>query len=84
MTGHQLLLIIALYPVGNYMFKVNNRNTRANCEICSKLIVNFEQVNADWVNFPISTKTPIFQFFFERLIFKSRVKIDMFFQRAVS
>ena len=44
------------------MFKVNNRNTRTRCEICSKLtiktpeerpcsnvsIVNFEQVNADW------------------------------------
>ena len=45
-------------PVGIYMFKVNNRNTRKRCEICSKLtiktpfssvsIVNFEQVNADW------------------------------------
>ena len=23
---------------GNYMFKVNNRNTRTRCEICSKLI----------------------------------------------
>ena len=26
-----------IFPVGNYMFKVNNRNTRARCEICSKL-----------------------------------------------
>ena len=44
----------------NYMFKVNNRNTKARCEICSKLtlntpecvssvyIVNFEQINAGW------------------------------------
>ena len=24
-------------PVGIYLFKVNNRNTRARCEICSKL-----------------------------------------------
>ena len=44
----------------NYMFKVNNINTRTRCEICSKLtirtyftpcssvsIVNFEQVNTD-------------------------------------
>ena len=23
-------------PAGNYMFKVNNRNTRTRCEICSK------------------------------------------------
>ena len=51
-------------PASNYMFKVNNRNTRSRCEICSKLtiktagqrqwrtsgafIVNFEQANADW------------------------------------
>ena len=28
------------YPAGNYMFKVNNRNTRKRCEICSKLTIN--------------------------------------------
>ena len=27
------------YPVGNYMFEVNNENTRTRCEICSKLII---------------------------------------------
>ena len=27
------------YPAGNYMFRVNNRNTRTMCEICSKLII---------------------------------------------
>ena len=27
------------YPAGNYMFKVNNRNTKAKCEICSKLTI---------------------------------------------
>ena len=26
-------------PAGNYMFKVKNRNTRARCEICSKLTI---------------------------------------------
>ena len=26
-------------PVGNYIFKVNNRNTRIRCEICSKLTI---------------------------------------------
>ena len=26
-------------PAGNYIFKVNNRNTRTRCEICSKLTV---------------------------------------------
>ena len=28
------------YPAGNYMFKVNNKNTRIGCEICSKLTLN--------------------------------------------
>ena len=27
------------YPAGIYMIKVNNRNTRARCEVCSKLTV---------------------------------------------
>ena len=42
-------------PAGNYMFKVNNRNSRTRCEISLKLttcssvsIVDFEQVNAGW------------------------------------
>ena len=26
-------------PAGNYMFKVNNRNTRTRCEICSNLTI---------------------------------------------
>ena len=26
-------------PAGNYMFKVNNRNTRTRYEICSKLTI---------------------------------------------
>ena len=28
-----------LYPGSNYMFKVNNRNTRTKFEICSKLTI---------------------------------------------
>ena len=28
-----------IYPAVNYMFKVNNRNTRTVCEICSKLTI---------------------------------------------
>ena len=52
-------------PAGNYMFKVNNRNSRTRCEICSKLTkkiaerrqavncqaVNSEKVNAGWEKF---------------------------------
>ena len=30
-------LIKRHYPAGIYLFKVNNRNTRTRCEICSKL-----------------------------------------------
>ena len=26
-------------PSGNYMLKINNRNTRTRCEICSKLTI---------------------------------------------
>ena len=51
--------ILFPFPAGNYMFKVNNRNTRTRCEICSKLtikkndawrhsgifIVNFEHIS---------------------------------------
>ena len=28
-----------LNPAGNYMFKVNNRNSRTRCETCSKLTI---------------------------------------------
>ena len=39
-------------PAGNYMFKVNNRNTRTSCEICSKLTIKFtNKVNI--VNFEL-------------------------------
>ena len=27
------------YPAGNYMFKINNRNTRTRSEICLKLTI---------------------------------------------
>ena len=40
------------FPVGVYLFKVNNRNTRTRCEICSKLTVKTperRQANSDWV-----------------------------------
>ena len=28
-----------LSPAGNYMFKLNNKNARTRCEICSKLTI---------------------------------------------
>ena len=30
-------------PVGNYMFKVSNRNTRTRCEICSELTIKITE-----------------------------------------
>ena len=30
---------VKIIPARNYMFKVNNRNTRTRCEICSKLTI---------------------------------------------
>ena len=49
----------SIIPVGIYLLKLNNRNTRTRCEICSKLtmelipcssvsIVNFENLIAGW------------------------------------
>ena len=30
---------VKVYPAGIYLLKVNNRNTRTRCEICSKLTI---------------------------------------------
>ena len=30
-------------PIGKYMFRVNNRNIRARCEICSKLAIKIPE-----------------------------------------
>ena len=62
-----MFLTVFHYPVDIYLLKVNNRNTRTRCEICSKLtiktserrqwrvsIVNFELVIADWVHFGVT------------------------------
>ena len=49
----RLLLYQVSTPVGIYLLKVNNRNTRARCEICSKLTIKTPErchwrVNTDW------------------------------------
>ena len=53
-----LILTPTQYPVGSYMFKVNNRKTRSRCEIYSKLTIKtpenvFQQVDAGFfgINF---------------------------------
>ena len=35
-----LSMLCIPFPAGTYMFKVNNRNTRTRCEICSELTIN--------------------------------------------
>ena len=35
----------SIYPVGNYMFKVNSRNSKTNCEIYSELTINTSEQN---------------------------------------
>ena len=40
-TGNGVHVI--LYPSGIYLLKVNNKNTRARCEICSKLTIKIPE-----------------------------------------
>ena len=44
-TAFNLASNFTFNPACNYMFKVNNRNNRTRCEICSGVvIVNFEHI----------------------------------------
>ena len=43
----------AEFPVGNYMFKINNRNTRTRCQICSVTIKDTKT----WRRFGVFTVT---------------------------
>ena len=55
-------------PAGNYMFRVNNRNTRTRCEIGSKLAIQIperHQVNAGWARILSSPLTLCLQFAFQ-------------------
>ena len=69
--SRKLLLCVNHAPAGIYLLKVNNRNTRTRCEICSKLtlmtperhqwrrsgvfIVNFEHISHLAVMFLLKT-----------------------------
>ena len=37
------------FPAGNYMFKVNNKNTRTRCETCSKLTIKTPEQGVKYV-----------------------------------
>ena len=57
------------YPSNNYLFKVNNGNTRKTCEIGSErgqnevivFIVEFEQAIVSWVNLNVYSSWLEFQ-----------------------
>ena len=34
-----MFVVEKIYPLNNHMFKIDIENTRARCEICSKLII---------------------------------------------
>ena len=40
------------FPAGSYMFYVNNRNTRAMCEICSKVTIKKPE-RRQWLRFGV-------------------------------
>ena len=42
---NQISGFVLLIPTGNYMLKVNKRNTRTRCEICSKLTTKTPELN---------------------------------------
>ena len=44
----------AVFPAGNYMFKINSRNTRTSFEICSKLTIKIPQ-RRQWRRYGIFT-----------------------------
>ena len=39
-------VFLSIIPAGNYAFKVNNRNTKTRCEICSKLTIKTPEPSA--------------------------------------
>ena len=48
---HTVKLHVALFSPGNYMFKVNNRNTRTKSEICSKLTIKTLDMASFWCRY---------------------------------
>ena len=44
-----------VFPAGIYLLKVNNRNTRTGCEICSKLTIKTPERRHHWTPFTYYT-----------------------------
>ena len=56
------------FPAGNYMFKVNNRNTRTRCEICTKLTIKRpeqRQAISDHIIIPVNFEDVKFCYLFK-------------------
>ena len=69
-------------PAGNYMFQVNNRNTRLRCEICSKLTIKIpERRYTGWDISPDGV-TVLHVFFACRQTTRKGKKISQIFHRV--
>ena len=73
--------LLAKDPANIYLFKVNNKNTRKRCEICSKLTIK-TPVNVSWgVYFNIFTKEYILIYQSSNKIFNRMMTLPQLFYR---
>ena len=70
-NSFEWLLVNLVNKVGIYLFKVNNRNTRVRCEICSKLIIKTKE-QRQW------RPSSVFAISFEHILHRSSVFIVNF------
>ena len=56
-----------IIPVGIYMFKVNNRNARTRCQICSKLTIKTSE-RRHWRRFGVFTVKACVRYFFIKFL----------------
>ena len=74
-------IIIIITPTNIYLFKLNNRNTRKRCEICSKLTIK-TTANVSWgVYFNIFTKEYILIYQSSNKIFNRMMTLPQLFYR---
>ena len=72
-NSFEWLLLNLVNKVDIYLFKVNNRNTRVRCEICSKLIIKIKE-QRQW------RPSSVFVIRFEHILHRSSVFIVNFEQ----
>ena len=71
-----ICVLSGCYPAGDYMVKVNNRNTRTRCEICSKLTIK----TPEWRQWCQQRRSGVFIVNFEHIAYFERVSIVNFEQ----